>query len=88
MSMYNDIDWVKRGNKENGVANAHRVTEYARSFMRGQWSLLVPGSEKSWYGTDVCKPAGQWDEVAEDMMLNFAESGHPIFRTTSAVERA
>ena len=30
MSMYDDIDWVKRGNKEHCIANALRVTEYAR----------------------------------------------------------
>ena len=37
MSMFNDIDRVKRGNKENCIANAHTVTEYARKFMRGRW---------------------------------------------------
>ena len=54
---------------------------------RGHWSFLGPGSEKKWYGTHVCKPDGQWDNPAEDMMLNFAESGHPIFRASSALER-
>ena len=28
--------------------------------------------------------AGEWDHVAEDMMINFSESGHPVF---SAFER-
>ena len=41
---------------------------------------------KRWYGTHVSKPDGQRDKTAEDMMLNFAESGHPIFRATSASE--
>ena len=27
------------------------------------------------------------DHVAEDMMINFSESGHPVFRGTSAWER-
>ena len=27
------------------------------------------------------------DRVAEDMMLNFSETGHPVFRGSSAVER-
>ena len=61
MSMY------KRGNKENCIANAHRVTEYARKFIRGHWSFPRPGSEKRKYGTHVCKPDGQRDEVAENM---------------------
>ena len=46
MSMYNDIELRKRGNRENCIANAHRVTEYARRFMRGHWSFLGPGSDK------------------------------------------
>ena len=85
--MYNDIDWGKRGNKGNCTANAHRFTEYARRFTRGHWSFLGPGSEKKWCGTHVSKPDGEWDKTAEDRMLNFAESGHPIFRATSALER-
>ena len=56
MSMSNDIDWGKRGNRENCIANAHRVIEYARRFTRGQWSFLRPGSEKQWDGTHVSKP--------------------------------
>ena len=87
MSMYNDIDRTRRGNKENCIANALRVTECARRFTQGHWSFLVPGSEKKWYGTHADKADGEWDKTAEGMMLNFAESGHPVFRTSSAQER-
>ena len=87
MSMYTGSDWGKRGNKDNRIANVHGVTEYARRFMRGRWSFLSPGSEKKWYGTHVSKPDGEWGKTAEDMMLNFAESGHPLFRASSALER-
>ena len=66
--------------KENCIANSHRVTEYARRFTRGHWSVLGPGSEKKWYGTYSGKPDGDWDKTAERMMLNFAESGYPVFR--------
>ena len=76
MSMYNDIGWRKRGHRENCFANAHRVTGYARRFTRGHWSFLGPGSEKTWYGTDVSKLDGESDKTAQDMMLNFAESRH------------
>ena len=82
--MSNDIDWRNRENRENCIANAHRVTEYARRFTQGHWSFLGPGSEKKWYGTHVSRPYGEWDKTAEDMMLNFAERGHPIFRATIA----
>ena len=87
MSMYNDIDWRSRGKKENCIANALRVTEYARRFTQGHWSFLGPGSEKKWCGTHVNKPDGEWDKTAEGIMLNFAESGHPVFRARSALER-
>ena len=32
-------------------------------------------------------PNGEWDDVAELMMLNFSESGHSVFRGTSPLER-
>ena len=39
-------------------------------------------------GTHVHKTDGEWDEIAEIMLLNFSESGHPVFRGSSAFERA
>ena len=54
-------------------------------FAHGQWSLL--GSEKKWYGTHVYKPNGQWDDVADVVMINFCECGHLVFRGSSAFER-
>ena len=47
-----------------------------------------PGSDKKWYGTHVNKPDGEWEKTAEGMMLNFAESGHPVFCASSTLERA
>ena len=32
-------------------------------------------------------PDGSWDKIAEHMMVNFSESGHPIFRSSSAFEK-
>ena len=32
-------------------------------------------------------PQGEWDHIAEDMLLKFAESGHPIFRATTPLSR-
>ena len=77
----------KRRNKENCIAKALRVTEYVRRFTRRHWSLLGPGSEKKRYGTHVNKPDGEWEKIAEGMMLNFTESGHPVFCACSALER-
>ena len=56
-------------------------------FAQGHWSFLVPRSGKKRYGTHVCKPNGEWDDVPDIMMINFSESGHPVFRGSSAFER-
>ena len=68
------------------IANVVRVFEYARRFTQGHWSFLERGSEKKWYGTHAHKLDGEWDTTAEGMMLNFAESGHPVFCASSALE--
>ena len=86
MSMYNDSKWRERVNTEKCETNSVTVANYARRFLLGRWSFLGPGSEKNWYGTYSDKPDGKWDKTAERMMLNFAESGHPVFRATSALE--
>ena len=52
-----------------------------------QWSFLGPGSEKKWYSTSADSPQGEWDRIAEKMMLEFDESRHPIFRATSPLSR-
>ena len=36
----------------------------------------------SLYRTHVNKPNGEWSRVTKIMMINFAESGHPVFRAT------
>ena len=59
---------------------------FARRFGIGQWSFIGPGSEKKWYPSEN-SPQGEWDRIAEDMLLKFAESGHPIFRATTPLSR-
>ena len=55
-------------------------SKLARRFGVGQWSLIGPGSEKKWYSAEN-SPQGAWDNIAaEEMLLEFAESGHPTFR--------
>ena len=85
--MYNDIVWGEKGNEETCKSDAHEVAGYARRFLRGHWSFLGPGSENKWYGTYSDKPDGVWDKSAEDMMLEFAETIHPLLRASSALER-
>ena len=86
MSMFNDISCDRKDNKEQCLKNAEFVKTFAKRFGIGQWSFIGPGSEKKWYPSEN-SPQGEWDHVAEDMLLRFAESGHPIFRATTPLSR-
>ena len=46
-----------------------------------------PGSEKKWYSISEDSPQGEWDKMAEKMMVTLAESGNPVFRATSPFSR-
>ena len=41
-----------------------------------------------WYSADKERPEGKWDRVAELMMINFGQSGHPVFRVRCLEERS
>ena len=86
MSMFNDISCEKKSNKEECLANAGVVKVLARKFGVGQWSVIGPGSEKKWYSAEN-SPQRAWDHIAEEMLLEFAESGHPTFRATTPLSR-
>ena len=86
MSMVYDIIWGSTDNERECIANATLVTLFEKRFPAGRWSFLGPGSEKKWYSTYIDRPRGEWDRVAELMMI-FGESGHPVFRATSPSSR-
>ena len=86
VSMFNDNSCDRKGNQEECLANAGVVKVLARKFGVGQWSFVGPGSEKKWYSAEN-SPQGAGDNIAEEMLLEFAESGHPTFRATSPVSR-
>ena len=77
---------IEKDNKDECLKNADFVKTFAKRFGIGQWSFIGPGSEKKWYPSEN-SPQGVWDHVAEDMLLKFAESGHPIFRATTPLSR-
>ena len=87
MSMFNDISWGSKDNEKECESSAQFVSLYAKRFSPGQWSFLGLGSEKKLYSTHEFNPQGEWDRVAEQMMLTFAESKHPIFRSTGPLSR-
>ena len=86
MSMFNDISCDRKDKKDECLANAGVVKVLARKFGVGQWSFIGPGSEKKWYSAEN-SPQGAWDNIAEEMLLEFAESGHPTFRATTPLSR-
>ena len=87
MSMFNDISCDKKDNEEECLANAKVVSILAKKFGIGQWSFIGPGSEKKWYSMEEDSPQGIWSHIAEKMLLEFAESGCPIFRATIPLSR-
>ena len=59
----------------------------AKKFGIGQWSFIGSGSEKKGYSGEENSPQGAWDHIADEMLLEFTESGHPIFRATTPLSR-
>ena len=72
-----------KGNSNQALSSVLSI----RKKSPGKWSFIGPGSEIKWYSTHEYKPQGEWDRVAEKMMVKFAESGHPVFRATSPLSR-
>ena len=87
MSMFNDISCDNKGNEDECLANAKVVSIFAKKFGIGQGSFIGPGSEKNWYSLEENSSQGIWDHIAEKMLLEFAESGCPIFRATTPLSR-
>ena len=87
MSMFNDISCEKKDSERECLANAKVVSIYAKKFGKGQWSFFGPGCEKKWYAMEEDRPQGIWDNLAEKMLIEFAESGCPIFRATTPLSR-
>ena len=87
MSMFNDISCDGKGNEEECVANSKFVSILAKKFGIGQWSFICPDSEKEWYSMEENSPQGIWDHIEDKMLMEFAESGCPIFRATTPLSR-
>ena len=41
------------------------------------WSFIEPGSEEKWHSAEENSPRRAWDDIADEMLLELAESGHP-----------
>ena len=87
MSMFNDISCDNKGNEEECLANAKVASILAKRFGIGHWSFIGPVSEKKWYSMEENSPQGIWRHIADEMLLEFADSGCPIFRATTPFSR-
>ena len=89
MSMFNDISWESEDNKKECESNAKLVSLYARRLGleqdNGHFSVLVQRKSGALLVRQSHKENG--DRIAEQMMLTFAESKHPVFRSTSPLSR-
>ena len=85
MSMFNGISWGSQDNKKECESSAQLVSLHAKRFSAGQWSIFGSGPEKKWYSTNEDSPQGDWDKIAEKMMVTLAESGHPSLLSHESV---
>ena len=85
--MFTDISCGTKGNEKECLPHAKVVSLFARKFGTWQWSFIGPGFEKKWYSMEENSPQGIWHHIADKMLLEFAESGCPIFRATTPFSR-
>ena len=78
---------VIKGRRERCYSNARLVSLFAKRSDAGQLSFFGLGSEKKWSSFSEDSPQGERDKMAEKMILEFVESGHPIFRATTPLSR-
>ena len=70
MLMFNDISWGSKDNKKECESNAQLVSPYKqRDSEQDNGHSSGPGSEKKWYSISEDSPQGEWDKIAELMML-------------------
>ena len=87
MTMFNDIDWTRKGNDEVCISNSEKVKTCAKRFSQGHWTFFGLGDEKKWYGKCTYNPEGKWKYAASRMVQQFKGTGHPAFTSASALSR-
>ena len=87
MSMFNDISWGSKDNEKECESSAQLVSLCETRFFSRTMVIPRTWTRNKWYSTREYNPQGEWDRVAEQMMLTFAESKHPVFRSTSPLSR-
>ena len=88
--LQNELSSCRCSTTSHGDRNTSRknANEMLNSFLYLQKdSEQDNGSEKKWYSMSEDSPQGEWDKMADKMMVTLAESGHPVFRATSPLSR-
>ena len=86
MSMFNDISCDKKDHGKECLAN-EVVSIFANKLGIRQWSFVGPSSEKKWFSVVENGPQRIWDIIEEKILVEFADSGCPIFRVTTPLSR-
>ena len=78
--MFNDMVWGEKELKRNVEVMLTKLRIVLEDFLAV--SCLSRDFEKKWYGTHD----GVWDTTAENLLLEFGATIHPLFRAFSALE--
>ena len=83
MSMFNDISCDNKGNEEDVWQILKSSPYLQRSLVQDNGNLLVQVTRRSDILWKRIVHKFFWGHIAEKMLLEFAESGCPIFRATT-----
>ena len=79
--------WNKRQWNRMSGTRSSRIFCMQGGLVQDNGHLLVLVLKKKWYSISEDSPQGVWDNIAERMLVEFAESGCPIDRATSPLSR-
>ena len=83
MSVFNDIEWTKKGNTDVCLHNARKVAANALQFKPRHWCFLGSASETTWWNGNFNGPCGKCDILVLQIVDIFTcHTSHPIFPAT------
>ena len=86
-----DVQWhlmvIKRQQERMRVKCSTRLSIRKKDSEQDNGHSSDLDQKRKWYSTSEHSSQGEWDRIAEQMMLTFAESKHPVFRSTSSLSR-
>ena len=79
MTMFDDISLGSKDNKKGMRVKCSTRLSLCREIWSRTMVILGPGSEKKWYSNSEDSPRGEWDRVAELLMIKFRKKRTPSF---------